>query len=54
MVQTGEVMSAVEEIQVEVLDLQQYLEGLEVDEGPKIVKVEDQFLPVTSEYEGFY
>jgi len=52
MVQRGELASE-EEIKIEVLDLQKYLEELETDEGPKIIKVEDQFLPITSDYEGF-
>ena len=54
MVQRGEVIPASEEIKVEILDLQQYLEGLEIDDGPKIIKVEDQFLQETSDYEDFY
>jgi hypothetical protein len=55
-VQYGEVpaATAAEEIKVEVLNLQDYLESLEFEDGPKIIKVESQLLPVTSDYEGFY
>jgi len=43
MIQTGEKPS-VEDIEVQVLDLQSYLEEIEPEDGPKIVEVEDQFL----------
>jgi len=42
MVQRGEVPS-IEEIEIEVLDLQTYLEGLETEDGPQIIEVEDTF-----------
>ena len=39
-VHTGKIQ-AVEEIKIEVMDLQDFEESLELDEGPKIIQVED-------------
>jgi len=52
MVQSGK-MPSIEEIEVKVLDLQTYLEGLETEEGPKIIEVEEQLLFIADEYEDF-
>ena len=50
MVQSG-VVPSLEDLQIEVLDLQEYLEGLEVEDGPKIVKADDDPLSVTIDFE---
>ena len=43
MVQTGEKPS-IEDLEVQVLDLQSYLEEIEPEDGPRIVEVEDEFI----------
>ncbi|TFF95618.1 MAG: hypothetical protein EU544_02370 [Promethearchaeota archaeon] len=49
-VQTGQEIP-VEQPQVQVKDLQTYLEGLETDEGPQIIQVEDPLAVPAEEYE---